>query len=41
MSEKETEIAFILTEDMITQNEKEEMMFLMVAEDDEQELMEK
>ena len=39
--ESDEEISFRLTEEMIAQNEKEEMMFLMVAEDDEQELMEK
>ena len=35
------QISFRLTEEMIAQNEREEMMFLMLAEDDEQELMEK
>ena len=39
--ESDEQISFRLTEEMIAQNEKEEMMFLMVAEDDEQELMEK
>ena len=35
------QVTFRLTEEMIAQNEREEMMFLMLAEDDEQELMEK
>ena len=39
--ESDEQISFRLTDEMIAQNEKEEMMFLMVAEDDEQELMEK
>ena len=40
--ESDEEISFRLTEEMIAQNEKEDMMFLMMAEDDEeQELMEK
>ena len=39
--ESDEQISFRLTEEKIAQNEKEEMMFLMVAEDDEQELMEK
>ena len=39
--ESDEQVSFRLTEEMIAQNEKEEMMFLMVAEDDEQELMEK
>ena len=39
--ESDEEISFRLTEEMIAQNEKEDMMFLMMAEDDEeQELME-
>ena len=39
--ESDEQISFRLTDEMIAQNEKEEMMFLMVAEDDKQELMEK
>ena len=39
--ESDEQISFRLTDEMIAQNEKEEMMFLMVAEDEEQELMEK
>ena len=40
--ESDEEISFRLTEEMIAKNEKEDMMFLMMAEDDEeQELMEK
>ena len=39
--ESDEQVSFRLTEEMIAQNEKEEMMFLMVTEDDEQELMEK
>ena len=39
--ESDEQISFRLTDEMITQNEREEMMFLMLAEDDEQELMEK
>ena len=39
--ESDEQISFRLTDEMIAQNEKGEMMFLMVAEDDEQELMEK
>ena len=39
--ESDEQISFRLTDEMIAQNEKEEMMFLMVAEDDQQELMEK
>ena len=39
--ESDEQISFRLTDEMIAQNEREEMMFLMVAEDDEQELMEK
>ena len=40
--ESDEEISLRLTEEMIAQNEKEDMMFLMMAEDDEeQELMEK
>ena len=40
--ESDEDISFRLTEEMIAQNEKEDMMFLMMAEDDEeQELMEK
>ena len=39
--ESDEQISFRLTDEMISQNEKEEMMFLMVAEDDKQELMEK
>ena len=39
--ESDEQISFRLTEEMIAQNEKEEMMFLMMAEDEEQELMEK
>ena len=39
--ESDQQFSFRLTEEMVAQNEKEEMMFLMVAEDDEQELMEK
>ena len=39
--ESDEQISFRLTEEMIAQNEREEMMFLMLAEDDEQELMEK
>ena len=39
--ESDEQISFRLTDEMISQNEKEEMMLLMVAEDDEQELMEK
>ena len=35
------QVSFRLTDEMIAQNEREEMMFLMLAEDDEQELMEK
>ena len=39
--ESDEQVSFRLTEEMIAQNEKEDMMFLMMAEDDEQELMEK
>ena len=39
--ESDEQISFRLTDEMIAQNEREEMMFLMLAEDDEQELMEK
>ena len=39
--ESDEQVSFRLTDEMISQNEKEEMMFLMVAEDDKQELMEK
>ena len=39
--ESDEQISFRLTDEMIAQNEREEMMFLMVPEDDEQELMEK
>ena len=39
--ESDEQISFRLTDEMIAQNEKEEMMLLMVAEDAEQELMEK
>ena len=39
--ELDEQISFRLTDEMIAQNEREEMMFLMLAEDDEQELMEK
>ena len=39
--ESDEEVSFRLTEEMIAQNEKEDMMILMVAEDDEQELTEK
>ena len=39
--ESDEQISFRLTDEMIAQNENEDMMFLMVAEDDEQELMEK
>jgi hypothetical protein len=40
--ESDEQISFRLTEEMISQNEKEDMMFLMMAEDnEEQELMEK
>ena len=39
--ESDEQVTFRLTEEMIAQNEREEMMFLMLAEDDEQELMEK
>ena len=40
--ESDEQISFRLTEEMIAQNEKEDMMFLMMAEDnEEQELMEK
>ena len=39
--ESDEQISFKLTEEMSDQNEKEDMMILMVAEDDEQELMEK
>ena len=38
MSEKETEIVFILTEDMITQNEHGDVE-IFILEDDEEELM--
>ena len=39
--ESDEQISFRLTDEMIAQNEREEMMFLMLAEEDEQELMEK
>ena len=39
--ESDEQVSFRLTEEMITLNEKEDMMFLMMAEDEEQELMEK
>ena len=39
--ESDEQVTFRLSEEMIAQNEREEMMFLMLAEDDEQELMEK
>ena len=39
--ESDEQISFRLTDEMIAQNEREETMFLMLAEDDEQELMEK
>ena len=39
--ESDAQISFRLTDEMIAQNEKEDMMILMVAEDDEQELTEK
>tara|TARA_B000000557_G_scaffold190498_1_gene156172 strand:- start:549 stop:782 length:234 start_codon:yes stop_codon:yes gene_type:complete len=39
--ESDEQVSFRLTEEMIAQNEKEDMMFLMMAEDEEQELMEK
>ena len=39
--ESDEQISFRLTDEMIAQNEEEDMMFLMMAEDEEQELMEK
>ena len=39
--ESDEQVSFRLTQEMIAQNEKEDTMFLMMAEDDEQELMEK
>ena len=40
--ESDEQISFRLTEEMIVQNDKEDTMFLMMAEDnEEQELMEK
>ena len=40
--ESDEQVSFRLTEEMVAQNEKEDMMFLMMAEDnEEQELMEK
>lgn len=39
--ESNEQVTFRLSEEMIAQNEKEDTMFLMMAEDDEQELMEK
>ena len=40
--ESDEQVSFRLTEEMISQNEKEDMMFLMMAEEnEEQELMEK
>jgi len=40
--ESDEEISFTLTEEMIAQNENEDMMFLMMAQEDgeEQELLE-
>jgi len=40
--ESDEQVSFRLTEEMIAQNDKEDTMFLMMAEDnEEQELMEK
>ena len=39
--ESDEQVSVRLTEEMIAQNEKEDTMFLMMAEDNEQELMEK
>ena len=40
--ESDEQVSFRLTEEMIAQNEKEDMMFLMMSENnEEQELMEK